>query len=606
MTTTVAPQYTIRVRDANYVPQGALTSWDAGDVVLQMNDVGKWALTVRADDPLRSLFATRGAGVIISRDRGDGSGAQTLMSGPIWSIERKGKENTYVIGGPTDEWWLKARRALPAGGRPYVEQTLLTTPLRAYRLDEASGTVMTDISGNAQNGTYVGAPTLGVAGSVSGDPDTASSFNGTSQRATFPVSGLPTGNAPWSLRIACKYSSAPASAAALLNFGTWGTTKASPHIGMSTGGGVYAGTYSGDTAATSALSTGAWHHVVATWDGTTLRVYLDNVAGPTATPGTLSVGTHGAAIGASESGAAWFGGTLDEAAVWGVCLTPAQIAADYTAWSATHGAYDTRSGVASTVILAYVNANLIAPLNIDRDMTFLAAAADPLVGSTVSGNARWDELLTLCQQLASSGGDIGFRVVQTANGALTVSVYQPTDKSGNAKFSQDLQNVFDYHYSLAGPQANSFDVLGAGTGAARTVVLAQDATSIANWGLVEGVHDARGTADTPTLRQQGQADLNAQSEQTNLALTPRDTATVQYGRDYNLGDIIAVTVDGNTITNKIRSVHLQLTQPDQEIVTPGIGNPTQGQVARWFDAYQARQQTLARVQQQINQLSAAQ
>src|SRR5258708_39280213 len=132
------PQYTLRIRDSSLNPQGALSAWTAGDLMLRMNDVGKWALTVRADDPLRQYF-TRGNGVIVTRDRGDGSGAQTLMSGPIWVVDRLGVDNYYTLGGPTDDWWLKARNTQPQGGRPYMEVILADSPSRYLRLDEASG-----------------------------------------------------------------------------------------------------------------------------------------------------------------------------------------------------------------------------------------------------------------------------------------------------------------------------------------------------------------------------------------------------------------------------------------------------------------------------------
>ena len=36
----------------------------------------------------------------------------------------------------------------------------------------------------ANNGTYVASPTLGVAGLLTGDPDTAVTFNGTTQYVT--------------------------------------------------------------------------------------------------------------------------------------------------------------------------------------------------------------------------------------------------------------------------------------------------------------------------------------------------------------------------------------------------------------------------------------
>ena len=607
MTTT--PQYTIRVRDSSLNPQGAISAWTAGDLVLRMNDVGNWSLTVKADDPLRQYF-TPGNGIIITRDRGDGTGAQTILSGPIWVFDRYGRDNYFILGGPTDDWWLKARSALPQGGRPYMEAALLTSPTRYYRLGEASGTVAADSSGNAQNGTYVASPTLGAAGLIGGDPGTGVTFDGASQYVTIPNTGFGTGATPFTLKAAVKpTNSTNVGDRIIVTVGNPGTVGQSFNIYQPAAGGWGASVWG--SAATGGTSTGGTAYlIVGTYDGANMRLYVNGalVAGPTAATATFAAGQ--ASIGAANTGS-WgnfFPGEIQEVAILsGTALSAAQVTADYVAASATHGAYDTRTGLASTVIQAYVNANLVAATNIDRNLATLVLAADPAVGTTVTGNARWDNLLALCQQLASAGGDIGFKIIQTANGQLTFSCYAPVDKSANAKFSTDLANLFDYQYSLAGPLANSMEVLGGGAGAARTALCMRDATSITQWGLVEDTRDARDTSDTATMQQRGTADINASTALVNLALTPHDTATLQYGRDYNLGDIIAITIDGATITNKIRSVHIQLTAPgDQELVTPGIGNPSQGDVAQWFDATAiARQQAIAKVAVTLKKLSTA-
>ena len=601
-------QYTIRIRDKNLLPQGALTTWTDALISLRMNDVGKWSLTVRADDSLRSFF-TRGNGVIITRDLGDGSAPQVICSGPIWDVVRKGTDNTFLLGGPTDDLWLKVRNALPAGGRPYMEQVLMDSPVRYLRLDETSGTVATDSSLSKQNGTYVNAPTLNVAGAIPGDPDTAVTLAAaSSQRVTVPGTSAPSGNSPVSLEILFKFAANPAAVQVIACYGDSSVLNHAITLFVDTAGKINVNTGAGSATITSAAAatTGVYHRALITWDGTTLSLILDNAAAVTGTPGTLAIpATPPINIGANNTPASFFSGQVDEFAVYAAALNTTQSAAHYAAFTNTHGTYDTRTGVASTVLIGYVNANLITPVNADRDMTVMSAAADPSVGTSVTGNARYDNLLALLQQLASAGGDIGFRVVQTANGVLQFQVYAPSDKTGNAKFSEALLNLFDYSYELMGPNSNSVEVLGGGTNAGRTAVRVQDATSIANWGLVEGpIVDARDTSDTAIMTQRGQAEVNAQSEAINLSITPRDTDSVTYGRDYNLGDIVAITIDGATITNKVRSVEIKLTTADQEIVTPGIGNPTQGQAAQ-FLADIRRAQQLDRVQAAINRLNGA-
>ena len=73
---------------------------------------------------------------------------------------------------------------------------------------------------------------------------------------------------------------------------------------------------------------GAWHHVAATYDGTTRTLYLDGMAVGADRP----VGTHDVPdasnlrIGSTNSGE-YFNGIIDEVRVWNVARTPAQLSA---------------------------------------------------------------------------------------------------------------------------------------------------------------------------------------------------------------------------------------------------------------------------------------
>lgn len=380
------PQYRIQLRDHNLVPLAELPDWIDGDVLLKFNDVGSFALTVRADSPAAVYFAA-GNGVIISRDRGDGSGAQTILSGPIWHLERRLRDNVYVLAGPDDTFWLKARRAEP-GTAPY---------------------------------------------------------------ATI--------------------------------------------------------------------------------------------------------------------------------------------------------AYDARTGTASTVIRGYVDANAASGAPVARQVYGLTLAADPAIGSSVSGNARFDNLLVLCQQLAISGGDIGFHIIQTDVGTLTFSLYQPVTQS-NAIFSRELGNLLDAVYTLDGPTGNQYVAGGGGTGTARVFVAQADSGSESTWGRVEGDFlDARDTSDGTTIGQRISAQLSQDAEQTNLTITPIDTQALQYGRDYGLGDKVSVQIDNATITDIIRQLHITLNGTDQELMQPGIGNAGAGQIEGLFDA---TRRALAAVQKKVRHLQTAQ
>jgi hypothetical protein len=64
--------------------------------------------------------------------------------------------------------------------------TISMRPLWWWRLGDTSGTVAVEQMKGA-NGTYVAAPTLGVAGTIAGDTNTAVTFNGTTQSVTLPA-----------------------------------------------------------------------------------------------------------------------------------------------------------------------------------------------------------------------------------------------------------------------------------------------------------------------------------------------------------------------------------------------------------------------------------
>ena len=75
-----------------------------------------------------------------------------------------------------------------------------------------------------------------------------------------------------------------------------------------------------------------WHHIVATYDNATAKVYIDGILKASATSSVrLTANTQQLTIGRSTDNARIFGGTLDEVAVYPSALASARIQAHYTA-----------------------------------------------------------------------------------------------------------------------------------------------------------------------------------------------------------------------------------------------------------------------------------
>jgi hypothetical protein len=75
-------------------------------------------------------------------------------------------------------------------------------------------------------------------------------------------------------------------------------------------------------------SLNAWHHLAATYDGATMSVYIDGVlAASQALTGAISTNTNALAIGDQLGYSEYFAGSVDEARVWNIARTQAQIQA---------------------------------------------------------------------------------------------------------------------------------------------------------------------------------------------------------------------------------------------------------------------------------------
>lgn len=231
-------------------------------------------------------------------------------------------------------------------------------PAAYWRLGEASGTTAIDEMG-ASNGTYSGGFTLGAAGALANDPNTAVDFNGSTGQVSVP--SAPTLALTSQVTIeAWVNPDTLAGTRFVVNKGTWyylyinyGTTI----FGINSGG---ADLY----VTTPTVTAGAWQHLVGTYDGANLVLYRNGVVVAQA-PTTGAITSTAAPVLVSQA----FDGRLDEVAVYGTALTQAQALAHYQRGNGTRP---------DTVIMFPVNdfAYNDAPWNASCGSSICGTAAD--------------------------------------------------------------------------------------------------------------------------------------------------------------------------------------------------------------------------------------
>lgn len=227
-------------------------------------------------------------------------------------------------------------------GPPYVLAVLQDQPVAYWRLGESSGTRAADASGHGNDATYVGGVTLGAPGAISGDPDTAASFDGSSGFVDAANRFVFGGDQAFSLEAWVNATSVggyvgivsrndaatgPPSEGYLLFVG--------PNDGP-TGFQRIDGSNLTTVSTTATPSAGSWVHVVAVFDGADMYIYLNGELQGMQTGNFNLGGATSDFVVAAEAGGTgnYFSGAIDEVAVYDKALGADRIKAH---WVMGHG-----------------------------------------------------------------------------------------------------------------------------------------------------------------------------------------------------------------------------------------------------------------------------
>lgn len=222
----------------------------------------------------------------------------------------------------------------------------------------------------------------------------------------------------------------------------------------------------------------------------------------------------------------------------------------------TSAAYDVQTGPAERLLHTYVARNAIAgACTAGRELPGLVPGVDQGRGSTFTVRARFDNLLDLCQRIAATDG-LGFRVAQQAGSTRALEVTVPRDLRNAVVFSVGLGNVVEWTREERAANATVVVAAGQGEGEQRLFVQREDSAAVARYGRREVFVDRRDTQSTTELDNAAATALAQGAGGVVLDLTPRDTAAVAYGRDYEVGDLVSVDLDGERLDAVVTEVTL--------------------------------------------------
>jgi Concanavalin A-like lectin/glucanases superfamily/Bacterial Ig domain len=217
----------------------------------------------------------------------------------------------------------------PASVSVIVDNSVAVPPagvVAAYGFEEGAGTAVADASGRGNNGTISGA-----TWSTAGKNGKALSFDGVNDSVSVPDANsldLTTGMTleawvrPTALGSAWRtvlFKEQPGN----LVYGLYAGNGSAPSVGTWIGGAERT------AAGTGPLPLNAWSHVAATYDGASLRLYVNGaLVRTTSIAGALATSSGVLRIGGNGVWPEWFKGLIDDVRVYDQALSATEIQAD--------------------------------------------------------------------------------------------------------------------------------------------------------------------------------------------------------------------------------------------------------------------------------------
>ena len=274
----------------------------------------------------------------------------TKIKTNYWTVPTAGFVDTGLAAGSTHyytvrirdsfgntQWSPKSNTVTVAGDGAlggYAKDVLTDGANHYWRLGEASGAAAYDYA-SLDDLNLTGTYTRGAAGAITGDTDPATTFSGTTTSGATPTAVT----APSMFTEEAWVNTTSTAGGKIVGFGNKATGSSSSydrHLYMATNGRVSFGVSNNGTKYTvtsaAALNDGQWHHLVGSFDGSGMTLYVDGVrVGRSAATTTATSYTGYWRVGgdATWSGAAYLKGAIDDVAIYPAALTPTQVLKHY-------------------------------------------------------------------------------------------------------------------------------------------------------------------------------------------------------------------------------------------------------------------------------------
>jgi RHS repeat-associated protein len=225
----------------------------------------------------------------------------------------------------------------------YADAIASDHPSAYWRLGEAAGaTVANDTSGNGLNGSYLGGPTLGAAGALTNDGDTAASLDGVNDEVSVPDDSRLRLNGSFTLEFWARQLSFTNTWPALLGKGASWTADGFMVWANSSGRLDFKRNNVDALSNTGALTSG-FRHFAISYDGTNVRWYVDGVLQTTtAVVYPTNANTDPFAIGRGDQWGGQYGNNVvDEVAVYPSALSAQALRTHFSAGRDFHSYRET-------------------------------------------------------------------------------------------------------------------------------------------------------------------------------------------------------------------------------------------------------------------------